>query len=75
MLTHLYKIFIYGIRGNMNLLNEKIALESQWTKLYKQNGVYTTAMIPLTMKIRELTKQIIVQDQEQAHKRFHNQTK
>ena len=75
MLTHLYKIFIYGIRGNMNLLNEKIALESQWTKLYKQNGVYTTDMIPLTMKIRELTKQIIIQDQEQAHKRFHNQTK
>jgi hypothetical protein len=56
----------------MELLNEKIALEHKWTKLYKENGVYTTDMIPLTLKIKNITKKLIVQDQELAHKRFHN---
>jgi len=57
----------------MELLNEKIALEHLWTKLYQKNGVYTTDMIPLTLRIKELTKQLIIQDQESTKKRFHNQ--
>ena len=36
----------------MELLNEKIALENLWSKLYKKNGVYTTDMIPLTLRIK-----------------------
>jgi hypothetical protein len=57
----------------MELLNEKIALENLWSKLYKKNGVYTTDMIPLTLRIKELTKQLIIQDQELARQRLHNQ--
>ena len=57
----------------MELLNEKIALENLWSKLYKKNGVYTTDMIPLTIRIKELTKQLIIQDQELARQRLHNQ--
>ncbi len=59
----------------MKLLNEKIALEHLWTQLYIEHGVYTPAMVPLTNKIKELTKQLIVQDQNNMHKRFHNQAK
>tara|TARA_R110002049_G_scaffold56651_1_gene156043 strand:+ start:291 stop:470 length:180 start_codon:yes stop_codon:yes gene_type:complete len=59
----------------MKLLNEKIALEHLWTQLYVKNGVYTPSMVPLTNKIKELTKQLIVQDQNNMHKRFHNQAK
>ena len=57
----------------MELLNEKIALENLWSKLYKKNGVYTTDMIPLTLRIKELTKQLIIQDQELARQRLDNQ--
>ena len=57
----------------MELLNEKIALENLWSKLYKKNGVYTTDMIPLTLRIKELTKQLIIKDQELARQRLHNQ--
>ena len=57
----------------MELLNEKIALENLLSKLYKKNGVYTTDMIPLTLRIKELTKQLIIQDQELARQRLHNQ--
>jgi hypothetical protein len=57
----------------MELLNEKIALENLWSKLYKKNGVYTKDMIPLTLRIKELTKQLIIQDQELARQRLHNQ--
>jgi|TARA_X000001316_G_C907461_1_gene23750 hypothetical protein len=59
----------------MKLLDQKIACEHLWTKLYKENGSYTPDMMALTLKIRDLTKQIIVQDQNNMHKRFHNQAK
>jgi hypothetical protein len=39
----------------MKLLDEKIACEHLWTKLYKENGSYTPDMMALTLKIRDKT--------------------
>jgi|TARA_R100000988_G_scaffold103153_1_gene81089 hypothetical protein len=57
----------------MTLLDEKVALERKWTRLYKKNGLYTVEMIPLTTRISDLTKKIINHDQEEMRKRLHNQ--
>jgi len=57
----------------MTLLDEKVALERKWTRLYKKNGLYTVDMVSLTKRIENLTRQIIVEDQEQMRKRLHNQ--
>ena len=57
----------------MTLLDEKVALERKWTRLYKKNGLYTVDMVSLTKRIENLTRQIIIQDQEQMRKRLHNQ--
>lgn len=57
----------------MTLLDEKVALERKWTRLYKKNGLYTVDMVALTKRIEDLTKKIIVEDQEQMRKRLHNQ--
>tara|TARA_R100000426_G_scaffold81331_1_gene59284 strand:+ start:211 stop:387 length:177 start_codon:yes stop_codon:yes gene_type:complete len=57
----------------MTLLDEKVALERKWTRLYKKNGLYTVDMVSLTKRIENLTRQIIIEDQEQMRKRLHNQ--
>jgi len=57
----------------MTLLDEKVALERKWTRLYKKNGLYTVDMVSLTKRIEDLTKKIIVEDQKQMRKRLHNQ--
>ena len=44
----------------MTLLDEKVALERKWTRLYKKNGLYTVDMVSLTKRIEDLTKKIIV---------------
>ena len=59
----------------MSLLDEKIELEHLWTKLYKKHGIYTTEMVPITERIKELTLQLIIQDREKMHLRHHNQAK
>ena len=47
-----------------NLLEEKIALEHLWTKMYKHNGVYTNQMVYLDKALSNIRKKIIVHDQE-----------
>ena len=59
----------------MSYLQQKVELEHLWTKLYKKNGIYTADMIPLTVKIKELTRKIILADQKKIKQRFHNQVK
>jgi len=41
-------------------LEQKIALEHLWTQKFKEKGQYTTEMVPLTNKIKELTRQLII---------------
>jgi len=41
-------------------LEQKVALEHLWTKKFKEKGQYTTEMVPLTNKIKELTRQLII---------------
>ena len=59
----------------MSYLQQKVELEQLWTELYKKNGIYTADMIPLTVKIKELTRKIILADQKKIKQRFHNQVK
>lgn len=40
-------------------LKKKIALEHLWSKKFEENGQYTTDMVPLTNKIKELTRELI----------------
>jgi len=56
-----------------NLLEEKIALEHLWTKMYKHNGVYTNQMVYLDKALSNIRKKIIVLDQETMKTRHHNQ--
>lgn len=57
------------------LLNAKVELEHLWTNMYKKHGVYTNEMVYLDKAINNLKKKIIVHDQEQMKKRYHNYTK
>ena len=41
-----------------NLLEQKIALEHLWTKLYKQDGVYTNKMAYIDESLKEIRKKI-----------------
>ena len=59
----------------MSYLQQKVELEHLWTELYKKNGIYTADMIPLTVKIKELTRKIILEYQKKIKQRFHNQVK
>jgi hypothetical protein len=56
-----------------NLLEQKIALENLWTKMYRHHGVYTNQMVYLDKALSNIRKKIIVQDQEAMKKRVHNQ--
>ena len=40
-------------------LQEKIALEHLWFRKFEENGQYTADMVPLTSKIKELTRELI----------------
>ena len=40
-------------------LQEKIALEHLWFRKFEEKGQYTTDMVPLTNKIKELTRELI----------------
>lgn len=57
------------------LLKAKVELEHLWTNMYKKNGVYTNEMVYLDKAISNLKKKIIVHDQEQVKKRYHNYIK
>tara|TARA_R100000234_G_scaffold81199_1_gene51028 strand:- start:227 stop:373 length:147 start_codon:yes stop_codon:yes gene_type:complete len=43
-------------------LEQKVALEHLWAKKFKENGAYTIDMVPLTSKIEELQRELIVTD-------------
>ena len=44
----------------INILQKKVELEHLWTKKYKERGVYTTDMVPLTNEIKKLTRELII---------------
>ncbi len=56
-----------------NLLEQKIALEHLWTKMYRHHGVYTNQMVYLDKALSNIRKKIIVHDQETMKQRVHNQ--
>jgi len=58
-----------------DLLNAKVELEHLWNHMYKKHGVYTNEMVYVDKAINNLKKKIIVHDQEQMKKRYHNYTK
>tara|TARA_R100000951_G_C2631839_1_gene177928 strand:- start:392 stop:574 length:183 start_codon:yes stop_codon:yes gene_type:complete len=57
------------------LLKAKVELEHLWVNMYEKNGVYTNEMVYLDKAISNLKKKIIVHDQEQVKKRYHNYIK
>ena len=56
-----------------HLLEQKIALEHLWIKLYKQDGVYTNKMAYIDESLKEIRKKIIVQDIKMTKQKLHNQ--
>ena len=56
-----------------NLLEQKIALEHLWTKMYRHHAVYTNQMVYLDKALSDIRKKIVVHDQEAMKKRVHNQ--
>jgi|TARA_R100001163_G_C5065038_1_gene202832 hypothetical protein len=56
-----------------NLLEQKIALENLWTKMYKHYGVYTNQMVNLDKALTTIKRKIILQDIEAVKNKIHNQ--
>ena len=56
-----------------NLLEQKIALENLWTKMYKHYGVYTNQMVNLDKALTTIKRKIILQDIEAVKNKINNQ--
>ena len=56
-----------------NLLEQKIALENLWTKMYKHYGVYTNQMVNLDKALTTIKRKIILQDIEAVKNKIHKQ--